>query len=111
MLLELIIVICCSIFVLAGSLHIVKLLHCLLHCICELRGGHNMGNNVGKQDRSEINRSQTRPCRGTCASHMFDKFDPDSVSDVEKWCEWTMDSKHGFPENGTFDRDCLENLR
>ena len=43
--------------------------------------------------------------------YMFDKYGPHSVRDVANWCVWTMNSKLPFPENGTFDRDCLNHLR
>ena len=52
-----------------------------------------------------------RPRRGTCVRYMFDKYGPDSVRDVANWCVWTMNSKLPFPENGTFDWDCLNHLR
>ena len=42
---------------------------------------------------------------------MFDKYGPDSVRDIANWCVWTMNSRLPFPENGTFDRDCLNHLR
>ena len=71
-----------------------------------------MGNAVGKSDEIVYTEATCpRPRRGTCARYMFDKYGPDSVRDVANWCVWTMNSKLPFPENGTFDRDCLNHLR
>ena len=71
-----------------------------------------MGNTGGKCNGIEQTEAICpRPHRGTCARYMFDKYGPDSVRDIANWCEWTMNGKLPFPENGTFDRDCLNHLR
>ena len=71
-----------------------------------------MGNTGGKGDESGYTEATCpRPRRGTCARYMFNKYGPDSVRDVANWCVWTMNSRLPFPENGTFDRDCLNHLR
>ena len=72
-----------------------------------------MGNRNGKRNEivhTEANCIQ-KPRRGTCARIMFDKYGPDAVKDMEKWCSWTKNSRLPFPENGTFDHECLDILR
>ena len=93
----------CFITVLASICCIIAVLKCIFHGICDLVMICRMGNTGGKSD--EIGFSEAtcpRPRRGTCARYMFDKYGPDSVRDVANGCEWTMNSKFPFPENGTF---------
>ena len=97
---------------LASICCIIAILKCIFHGICDLVTTCRMGNTGGNSD--EIVYTETtcpRPRRGTCARYMFDKYGPDSVRDVANWCGWTMKSKLPFPENGTFDRDCLNHRR
>ena len=95
-----------SIYCILSIYCIFVILKCIFHGICDLVTVCRMGNGVG-----DIEATCHRPRRGTCTRYMFDKYGPDSVRDVANWCVWSMNSKLPFPENGTFDRDCLNHLR
>ena len=109
---ELTVLYSCFITVLNSICCIIAILKCIFHGICDLVTICRMGNAGGKSDEIGYPKATCpRPRTGTCVRYMFDKYGPDSVRDVANWCVWTMNSKLPFPENGTFDRDCLNHLR
>jgi len=42
---------------------------------------------------------------------MFENYGAESICDVDKWSKWTEGNRKGFPEESTFEKSRIENLK
>ena len=64
---------------------------------------------MGNQQQKGVD--EDAPALGSKAEYMNKTYGSSSSKDLKIWAEWTKKHKLNFPEEGTFNRDRIENLR
>jgi len=64
-----------------------------------------MGNCLGKVTKESL------PKKGTPIRYMFENYGTKSICDVDKWSKWIEGDRKGFPEEGTFEKSKIDNLK
>ena len=64
-----------------------------------------MGNHL-----AEVNQ-ESLPAKVTSIRYMLENYGTESICDVDKWSKWIEGDRKGFPEEGTFEKSKIDNLK